>query len=230
MKDFKLMILNNEPNLIERIYNGDNRAFSALYEKYRSKFFGYFQKSDFKGEKDEQIADLYQNSCLKLFNQIITGKMFAQDKNIYIRNKEGKINVLSAKLDTYLIGIGRFSYLEMQRGERKYVDFDPFENVLSTGDYNQTDIIEINPLYDIVDDPFLDDEDKFTIVRKIVGEMGHPCKEIFTYTYFCEDGKRMKGDEIAKQMGYTSADVVKNQKHRCHEKFKIAYNNAMSEN
>ena len=29
----------------------------------------------------------------------------------------------------------------------------------------------------------------------------------------------MKGDDIAKQMGYSSADVVKNQRTRCKKKF-----------
>ena len=223
-----ILSINNEPYLVERIYEGDNRAFAALYEKYRSKFFGYFQGSFQESNRCGQIADLYQNSCLKLYNQIITGKMFVQDKNIYIRNREGKINVLSAKLDTYLIGIGKYSYLEMNRGERKYVDFDPFVNILSIEDFEPADDNEANPLFEIADDPFFEDESKFTLVREIVDAMGSPCKEIFTYTYFGEDGRRMKGEEIAEKMGYSSADVVKNQKSRCHKKFKEAYTKALS--
>lgn len=225
----KILSINNEPRLVERIYEGDNRAFSTLYEKYRPKFFGYFKGTLYVGRTEEQLADLYQNSCLKLYNQIITGKLFVQDKNIYIRNREGKINILSAKLETYLIGIGKFSFMEMQRGERKYVDFDPFANVLSIEDYNPADGIHVNPILEIADDSYFEDENKFTVVRNIVDEMGSPCKEIFTYTYFSENGERMKGDEIAEKMGYASADVVKNQKSRCHKKFKEAYEKALSE-
>lgn len=226
----KILSINNEPRLIERIYEGDNRAFSTLYEKYRPKFFGYFQGSFSGEEKNEQIADLYQNSCLKLYNQIITGKMFVQDKNIYIRSREGKINVLSAKLDTYLIGIGKFSFLEMQRGERKYVSFDPFVNVLSIDDYTPADDdTNANPLLEITEDPYFEDEAKFTLVREIVDAMGTPCKEIFTYFYFSEDGKKKTLEEIAKIMPrYSSADSVKNQKSRCHKKFKYAYEKALS--
>ncbi len=239
----KILSINNEPRLIERIYEGDNRAFSTLYEKYRPKFFGYFQTSFSGAEKNEQIADLYQNSCLKLYNQIITGKMFVQDKNIYIRNRAGIVNVLSAKLETYLIGIGKYSFLEMKRGERKYVDFDPFEKVLSIDDFGydpaysftsltspiESSEIKTNPLLEITDDPYFEDEAKFTLVREIVDAMGTPCKEIFTYFYFSEDGKKKTLEEIAKIMpNYSSADSVKNQKSRCHKKFKDAYEKALS--
>ena len=223
-----ILSTNNELRLIERIYEGDNRAFSTLYENYRPKFLGCFQQFYHGIEHGEQIVDLYQDSCLKLYNQIITRKIFVQDKNIYIKNREGKINILSAKLDTYLIGIGKYSYLEMKRGEHKYVDFDPFENVLSIEDFTPTDDIEANPLFEIADDPYFDDEVKFRVVREIVNEMGYPCKDIFTYTYFGEDGQRMKGEEIAEKMGYSSTDVVKNQKSRCHKKFKEAYEDALS--
>lgn len=225
----KILSIYNESHIIERIHEGDNLAFSNLYERCRNKFFGYFRKSFPEGNREELLADLYQNSCLKLYNQIITGKLFVQDKSIYLRNKEGKINVLSAKLETYLIGIGKFSFKEMQRGERKYVDFDPFANVLSIEDYNPADGIHVNPILEIADDSYFEDETKFTVVRNIVDEMGSPCKEIFTYTYFSENGERMKGDEIAEKMGYASADVVKNQKSRCHKKFKEAYEKALSE-
>ena len=58
--------------------------------------------------------------------------------------------------------------------------------------------------------------------------MGPPCKEIFTYTYFNETGKKLKGEEIAKLMGYSSADVVKNQRVRCNKKFKVAFEHELA--
>ena len=246
-----MSLFNNEPHIVERIYEGDDQAFSSLYEKYRDKFFGFFrslcseqmfgnqQMFRFK-EGGEYLDDLYQTSCLKLYNQIMTGKMFVQKRSIYLKGKDGSINLLTANLGTYLTSIGKLTLKEMERGENRYVSFDPFERISHDDDdpgYEIDDILKPveseRVTYDttlvVSTDPEFDDEAKFALVRKIVEEMESPCKEIFTFTYFSENGKRMKGEEIAKKMGYASADVVKNQKSRCHKKFKAVYNKALSD-
>ena len=86
-------LFNKEPHLVERIFEGDDQAFASMYEKYRDKFFGCFKKrcseEQFGNRRlyrfndwGSYLDDLYQNSCLKLYNQIMTGKMFVQ-KRIY---------------------------------------------------------------------------------------------------------------------------------------------------
>ena len=238
-------LFNKEPHLVERIFEGDDQAFASLYEKYRDKFFGCFKKRCSEEQFGNRrfyrfndlgscLDDLYQNSCLKLYNQIITGKMFVDGGRIFIRSKDGSINRLTASLETYLTSIGKLTLKEMERGESRYVDFDPIERITQGDNDPEYDFdamlkpaneskVNVDPVFDLTSDQELDDEEKFALVREIVEEMGPPCKDIFTYTYFNETGKKLKGEEIAELMGYSGADVVKNQKSRCHRKFKAAF-------
>lgn len=240
-----MSLFNNEAKVVEKIYAGNDKAFTDLYEKFRGKFFGYFQEKCIEERFANQVLmkfkrngmyldDLYQTTCLKFYNQIMTGKLFSSDGKIYIIDKNGNINLLQAKLETYLIGIGTLSLKEFEREECRFVDFDPIEKI-GKGDYDSeydldnfiqpitTSKVDIDPVFEISSDPFFNNEDAFALVRQIVGNMESPCKEIFTYTYFNENGKKLKGEEIAQLMGYASADVVKNQKSRCHKKFKATY-------
>lgn len=237
-------LFNREPHLIERIFEGDDQAFSSLYEKYRDKFFGFFRSRCSEQivanhvmyrfqESGDYLDDLYQNSCIKLYDQIMTGKMFVDSGKIFIKSKDGGINQLKASLETYLTSIGKLTLLEMERGERIYVDFDPIERITQDNDTPQDEMemlfkpvvsgVSIDPIIELSTDQELNNEAVFALVRKIVEIMGPPCKEIFTYTYFNETGKKLKGEEIAKLMGYSSADVVKNQRVRCNKKFKVAF-------
>lgn len=245
-----MALFNNEPHLVEKIYEGNDRAFASLYEKYRGKFYGYFgnlfneehlgnqSMMRFK-EGGFYLDDLYQQSCLKLYNQIMTGKLFASGNKIYIISSDGNTNVLTSSLETYLTGIGKLTLKEFERGERRYVDFEPVERTAHQNndpeydlDINvkpvESSLVNIDPTFELSTEPYFDDEAKFELVRNIVAAMESPCKEIFTYTYFNENGKKMKGEEIARKMGYASADVVKNQKSRCHKKFKARYNQEMA--
>ena len=120
-------LFNKEPHLVERIFEGDDQAFASMYEKYRDKFFGCFKKrcseEQFGNRRlyrfndwGSYLDDLYQNSCLKLYNQIMTGKMFVDGGKIFIRSKDGSINRLTASLETYLTSIGKLTLKEMERG------------------------------------------------------------------------------------------------------------------
>ena len=73
------------------------------------------------------------------------------------------------------------------------------------------------------DPSFFEEDDKITIVRQIVKNMTDPCKRIFTLRYWEDEDGKMKMSDIAKEMGYASADVAKNQHHRCVEQFKEAF-------
>lgn len=243
-------LFSSESRIVQKIFEGDDLAFASLYEKYRDKFFAFFngqcveetifnqRMTRFKSDS-LYLDDLYQTSCLKLYNQIMTGKMFVSNSNIYILGSDGSVNPLAAKLGTYLISIGRLTLKELERNERRYVDFDPIQRMSGSDDLNdpqyddnfgakvnQSDV-EIAPGIELSSDPFFDDEDRASVVRRIVENMESPCKEIFTLTYFSKEGKKMKGEEIAKRLKYASADVVKNQKSRCHKKFKARYSEEM---
>lgn len=244
-----MRLFNNEPHLVEKIYGGDDQAFSSLYEKYRDRFYGYFfakcseerfgNRRMYKfNDSDAYLDDLYQNSLIKFYNQIMTAKMFVDGDKIYIRGKDGTINKLTASLETYLISIGKLTLKEMERKEIRYVDFDPIERIAHDDNNPQygfddctTQVnpakVNVDPIFDLSSDEDLDNEAKFTIVQHIVEVMGPPCKEIFTYFFW----EKKSLEEIAQIMPqYSSADSVKNQKSRCHKKFKIAFLEALADN
>lgn len=233
--------LSNDSNLVSKIANGDDRAFTTLYEKCRPEFYGFFNgsctsevfanrsMSRFK-DGGYYLDDLYQTSCMKLYNMIIGGRMFVNGNKIYVVGRDGSVNPMTASLKTFLTSIGKLTLKEFERGEKRYVGFDTIERTLHNDPdyecsdelYNQSisaSSLGVEASVELSINPFADDEKKDALVRSIVNNMESPCKEIFTFTYFREDGKKMKGDDIAKQMGYSSADVVKNQRTRCKKKF-----------
>ena len=224
-------LFNDDSRFVEKIYNGDDREFTSFYARNHDKFFNYFRPEC----SGLNLDDLYQNTCLKIYHQIMVGKMFVNSGKIYIRSKDGSINHLKASLATYLMAIGKRTLFEMQRADIKYVEFYSIDNtalddndpgfdfeLINSGKMND------NPLESLYIDPEFNDEERFAKVRAIVDNMGFPCKDIFTYTYFNGTGKKLSGDEIAMLMGYNSADVVKNQRSRCKQKFKQAYTYAMN--
>ena len=68
------------------------------------------------------------------------------------------------------------------------------------------------------------EDDVITLVRDIVSNMSDPCKSIFRYIYYGDDGKRMSVKDImAKMPQYTSEASVRNQTSRCNKKFKETF-------
>ena len=84
---------------IHEIAHGNNRAFTELYEMYRSEFIGYIRNS-YKGD-DDVIFDLYQDSCVALYDNIRIGKLSALNLNV--------------KLKTYLFKIGHNKLIDLYR-------------------------------------------------------------------------------------------------------------------
>ena len=88
-----------DSQLIHEIAHGNNSAFTELYETYRKEFLGYIRMS-FKGDEDT-IFDLYQDSCVALYNNIRTNRLSAFN--------------LTVKLKTYLFTIGRNKLVDLYR-------------------------------------------------------------------------------------------------------------------
>lgn len=235
-------LFDNEPHIIETIYAGDNQAFASLYEKYREDFFRFFYarcSEERSGNRRRYrfndcgayLDELYQNSLLKLYNQIMTAKMFVDGRKIYIRKRDGSISQLTASLKTYIISIGKLTLKEMERDANRFVGFDIVEGVIGDDSDMESELgrymrpiessaVNVDPLYDLSLDLGFWDEDTFKVVSDIVANMHSPCKEIFNY-YFWEKKSLKEISEIMPR--YSSEDSVKNQKSRCHQEFKVVF-------
>lgn len=145
---------------IHEIAHGNNRAFTELYEMYRSEFIGYIRKS-YKGD-DDVISDLYQDSCVALYDNIRIGKLSALNLNV--------------KLKTYLFKIGHNKLVDLYRRSDSKHRSRFIENIDYAKDYDSTYNDECS--------------EREAIIRQAVNAMSEPCNSILTLYYW--DDKSIK--------------------------------------
>lgn len=109
-----------DQEFIYKIAQGDNRAFTALYNQYRSEFAGYIRKR-YTGDS-EVIFELYQDACVALYDNIRSGKLQVLNPGV--------------KLKTYLFRIGYNKLVDKYRKDKKSLSF--IENI----DYTQEDDLQ----------------------------------------------------------------------------------------
>lgn len=158
--------------------------FSRLYESYRALFFGYFRKH--YNKDDDYIIDLYQDACIALWQNVQNGKLTPDN--------------LTSSLETYLIGIGKYTLMAK---DRKYKEI-----------LNEHEIAAYTEYYD--EESLQDEIECNEIIETTVKNMGEPCCTLLDKYYWEE----LSGDEIAILMNYKNADTVKTQKYKCMQKLK----------
>ncbi len=146
---------------------------------------------DFKGGAQEEM-DLFQDSFLKLWQEIQTRRIHIRDNYAWRTDKSGNNRKMSASLKTYLMAIAKYKNYELIREEDIYVQ-------------EQTNI----------SDRADDEPEEFTrewIVEQCVNGLPQRCKEILTLFYY--DGKSL--DEIlALRRENQSKDGLKTGKSKC---------------
>ena len=219
---------------VERLSRGDNKAFTAFYQEYRSPYFEHFiilckeeekmgfEKMKFK-DGDMYLDDLYQISTMRLYQIISMGRMKVSGRDILYINKKSETNPLTCSLFTFLKKIGENVLKEMHKAnaDSGSIDFDAMLRTLDDKDD------ECCP------DIFIDDDEeedrKVAIVKKLIPMMTETCRKIFTALYYTDEEKKVKGVNIFAELGYSSAAAYRNQKSRCVEKFKAAFNYYLTE-
>ena len=84
---------------ITALQNGNQRAFTHLYDAHRGRFFGYIRKR--YNKDDDYIADLYQDSCVIFWQNIQRGKLTPE--------------TLTSSIETYLIGVAKYTLMARDR-------------------------------------------------------------------------------------------------------------------
>lgn len=103
---------------IYKIAQGDNRAFTTLYNQYQSEFAGYIRKC-YKGDS-QIIFESYQEACVALYDNIRSGKLQVLNPGV--------------KLKTYLFRIGYYKFIDLIRPRTKNIGI--CENIDYTKDYD----------------------------------------------------------------------------------------------
>ena len=223
----------NEIELVTQIANGDYRLFNRFYSKHREQFFRSFTNECIKTETetgyvrpkfkrgDLYLDELYQDSNMRMIEKIRNGRLYVKDDCLYIVNKSDEHKAYSSGLYKYLYQIGIYVLREMERSESKnsVLDLDDFLKKPETDDDNDISTSEM----DFLIDTFEEEDECIILVRKIVKSMQEPCKGIFRLTYFGNGEKKMKGEDIARELGMLNADTVRAQRSKCLKKFKVTF-------
>lgn len=147
------------------------------------------------GAKEEH--DLFQDSFLKLWQEIQTRQIFVHDNFAWRVDRNGESRKMSASLKTYLMAIAKYKNYENFRDE------DIYSSVLQ-------DIAERSD----------EDQDSLTsewIVDVCVNALPHRCKEILTLFYY--EGKSL--DQILEiRSENQSKDGLKTAKAKCMKSLK----------
>jgi len=216
-------------SVIDALFAGDSSALSELFTDFRGLFEKYFMKHHPKSK--EIIPDLFQDSIMELWSQIINGKLTKEK--------------LKVSLATYLISIGQNKYNE---SVRRFIRFKRFKNdipqyvrkakteeepedpkaIQSKKQQKELDT-NINPnLYmkerpiSIYEYNLSDDDDKqkrlevLKFVEEQVGKMKEPCRSVLISTWY----NNMRDEEIMKMSrgSYNTISAVKTRRFRCHKK------------
>lgn len=135
--------------------DGDNKAVTILYKKYKVDFFQFIRKN-YPGLKNEQIEDAYSECFHALYRNI----------------KIGKLVTLTSSLKTYLFQIGVYKIIdEIKRTKRfqgqEIIDYMPPVEISSLDFFDDDEHIKRN-----------------LIINETVGKMTEPCKTILTLFWF----------------------------------------------
>lgn len=220
--------------LINRLSKGDGKAFTAFYKNCRTPFFEHFiilyreeERIGFSRMRSKEtgmyLDDLYQMSTMRLYEMVCMGLMKVSGVDILYTNKYSETKPLTCSLFTFLKKIGENVFREMLRANAHSGEID-LDDMLHSLE-NKDD--ECCP------DAFFDEDDgeylMVVIAKVVMSRMTEVCRKIFTKLYYTEDKNKVKGSEIYAELGYSSPSAFRNQKARCVEKFKQAFDYYLTE-
>lgn len=99
--------MNSESRLIAQIKSGDQKAAEKIYNQYRKEFLVYASRLSIS---DEDAADIYQDSMVTLYENIVSGKL----------------TTLTSSIKTYLFAIGKhkiYSRLKLKDSEANLEEY-----------------------------------------------------------------------------------------------------------
>lgn len=172
-------------------------------EKERNKAIGYLRKHLSLIEEDAE--DVFQDSCLALFNNI----------------KNGKLQSLTSTLSTYLLKICINQGLKIINKSKSIIPFEQQIEITQKDEYSES---KIDELLGFGDDGSITIEQK-KIMHNIVQDLPYPCEEILWYYY----GDDLSTQTIAELLNYSNSRTVITTKSRCMSKLKERFNRIKEE-
>ena len=165
-----------------------------------SSYKAVFNREDIKD-------DIFQQSFVKLWTEIETGRIFLSDEaRIFRKDKRGNIRVLTCSLKTFLIDIAKNDYRDWLRNDRLSLqeEFESFAHMVEVRS-------AVSPEESV---ETLQEQ----IVANCVFDLPPRCKEILTMFYY--DNMSLDDILIARGEKNISKNGLKSGKHKCMESLK----------
>src|SRR5690606_1519259 len=103
--------MKKENKLIEQIRSGDQQAIEQIYTLFKGEFLVYSSRFSVS---DEDAIDIYQDSIVVLYENILSGKLTS----------------LTSSLKTYLFAIGKYKIYNSLKIKANVLDFAEYEYLL----------------------------------------------------------------------------------------------------
>ena len=183
-------------------------ALNAFYTEYRDRALAYLEKVFSLCRED--CEDVFQEAAIVLYRDAINNKL----------------DNLTSSLYTYFIGICNNKAHEQLRanGKMPLSSIDAFSSEDSEQRYNAI-LTKADKILNMMDSNEKAEEERNNIIHELVKNLPSPCNELL-WSYY-RDVLSMKA--IAQMFNYASENVAKVTKHRCQEKFRKSYENALAQ-
>jgi RNA polymerase sigma factor (sigma-70 family) len=175
--------INQDLQVLRSIQQGDQKVLQSLYDQNRKNFIAWSVQS-YQCDEEEAIEIFQKAFTILYFN---------------IRN--GKLTELTSSLKTYLFSVGKNLFRERLR--------DKNNHTLNIDDLSHSPEIQSK-----VDSSILDayqQEHHKAVVRKLLAEIGDPCKKLLELVYI----KGYSTEAVVDEMGYSDERVVRKRKSLC---------------
>ncbi|SFU20188.1 RNA polymerase sigma factor, sigma-70 family [Algoriphagus locisalis] len=151
--------MNKEERFVQDIRKGDKEKLEKIYSDNRDHFLTFARKYQLH---DEQIKDIYQESIIVFYENIL----------------DGKLVTLQSSIKTYLFAIGKYKLIQYLRKEEKY-DVFPFE---------EKDLLDHISIQEMPSEEELDG--KTAVLRTGLRQLGPKCQEVLRMFYY--EGKKLE--------------------------------------
>lgn len=184
-----------------------DKVMNDFAKEYRERTLSYLHNTFSLSRED--CEDVYQEASIILYQAAVNGKL----------------DNLSASLYTYFIGICNNKAHEQLRANGK-IQLSSIDTINSDGDEQQYNAVlnKADKILNMLECGNNEEKERDRIVEDMVTKLPFPCNELL-WSYY-RDVLSMKA--IARMFNYASESVAKVTKHRCQEKFRKNYENALA--
>lgn len=195
--------------LIQDKHDKVTEEFYHLARRYfKNSYHSVFSRMDL-------MEDIFQQSFVKLWTEIETGKIFVgENEELFRYDRNGNVRKLTCSLNTFLIDIAKNDYRSWLRNDRLTLE-DDFES-----------FAHIEEVKSVVWGDESGDTLREQIVNSCILELPPRCKEILTMFYY--QGMTLDEIIIARGEKNISKNGLKTGKYKCMESLKVKVRDTFS--